>query len=92
MKIDFVFACIACAVSIYGVYTSLNSKSIQQATQIETQKLELKHLKECLHDHSKRLDNHDAQNRTLVAMAEQLKNLTEDVKDLKELMKERKEL
>lgn len=47
-------------------------------------------LEQIMADHTRRLDDHDKQNQALVAMTEQMKNLTEDVRELKTMIKERK--
>ena len=55
-------------ITVYGFYNVLRAKSIEQATKINSLELRLGFLE---------------QQQALVAMTEQIKNLTEDVKELK---------
>ena len=70
-------------ITVYGFYNVLRAKSIEQATKINSLDLRLGFLEQQTKDHTRRLDDHDKQNQALVAMTEQIKNLTEDVKELK---------
>ena len=70
-------------ITVYGFYNLLRAKSIEQATKINSLELRLGFLEQQTKDHTRRLDDHDKQNQALVAMTEQIKNLTEDVKELK---------
>lgn len=70
-------------ITVYGFYNVLRAKSIEQATKINSLELRLGFLEQQTKDHTRRLDDHDKQNQALVAMTEQIKNLTEDVKELK---------
>ena len=76
-------------ITVYGFYNVLKAKSIEQATKINTLELKIDFLDQTLQTHTRRLDDHDKQNQALVAMTEQMKNLTEDVRELKTMIKER---
>lgn len=76
-------------ITVYGFYNVLKAKSIEQATKINTLELKVSFLERSIKEHNRRLDDHDKQNKALVAMTEQMKNLTEDVRELKTLIKER---
>lgn len=73
-------------ITVYGFYNLLKAKSIEQATKINTLELKISFLEQTIKTHTRRLDDHDKQNQALVAMTEQMKNLTEDVKELKILI------
>ena len=77
------------AITVYGFYNVLRAKGIEQATKINSLELRLGFLEQQTINHARRLDDHDKQNQALVAMTEQIKNLTEDVKELK-IMVEKK--
>ncbi|HFX4000166.1 hypothetical protein GE023_005050 [Streptococcus canis] len=77
-------------ITVYGFYSVLKAKSIEQATKINTLEMKITFLEQIMADHTRRLDDHDKQNQALVAMTEQMKNLTEDVRELKTMIKERK--
>ena len=76
-------------ITVYGFYNVLKTKSIEQATNVNTLELKISFLEQSIKDHTRRLDDHDKQNQALVAMTEQMKNLTEDVRELKTMIKER---
>ena len=76
-------------ITVYGFYNVLKAKSIEQATKINTLELKNSFLEQTIKEHTRRLDDHDKQNQVLVAMTEQMKNLTEDVRELKIMFKER---
>lgn len=78
------------AITVYGFYSVLKAKSIEQATKINTLELKNSFLESQVQEHARRLDDHSKRNHALVAMTEQIKNLTEDVKELKIMFKERK--
>ncbi|HEP7750531.1 TPA: hypothetical protein VDI93_001841, partial [Streptococcus pyogenes] len=48
---------------------------------------EVEHLKIVTRQNARRLEEHAEQNKTLITMTEQIKNLTDDVKDLKDMMR-----
>ena len=77
------------ASTVYGFYNVLKAKSIEQATKVNTLELKISFLEQTIKNHTRRLDDHDKQNQALVAMTEQMKNLTEDVRELKTMIKER---
>ena len=76
-------------ITVYGFYNVLKAKSIEQATKVNTLELKISFLEQTIKNHTRRLDDHDKQNQALVAMTEQMKNLTEDVRELKTMIKER---
>lgn len=76
-------------ITVYGFYNVLKAKGIEQATTIKTLELKISYLEQVTKTHTRRLDDHDEQNKALVAMTEQIKNLTDDVRELKVMIKER---
>ena len=66
-------------ITVYGFYNVLKAKSIEQATDVNTLELKISFLEQTIKDHTRRLDDHDKQNQALVAMTEQMKNLTESI-------------
>lgn len=77
-------------ITVYGFYNSLRIKNIEQATKINTLETRQQFIMKDLETHNQRLNDHDVQNKALIAFGEQIKTLTDDVKDLKALMQERK--
>ncbi len=74
------------AITVYGFYTMLKAKSIEQATKVNTLDLKISFLEQTIKNHTRRLDDHDKQNQALLVLAEQVKTLSEDVKELKILI------
>lgn len=81
-----VFASVGFLIAVYGFYNTLKHNAIKQATDIDLLKLEIKHLKEISDLHGRRLDDHDDQNKALVALTEQIKSLKVTVHDIKNEM------
>lgn len=88
-EIQIVITLIGFAITVYGFYNVLKTKSIEQATKINTLELKVSFLEQTVSNNIRRLDDHDKQNQALVQMTEQIKNLTEDVRELKVMFKER---
>ena len=75
--------------SILGMWSTLSAKLTRQenrSTALEKDIENLKEFKECANH---RLDNHDEQNKAILVLAEQVKNMADDIRDLKRvIMKE----
>ncbi|HEP1616533.1 TPA: hypothetical protein VJK87_001514, partial [Streptococcus pyogenes] len=48
---------------------------------------EVEHLKIVTRQNARRLEEHDEQNKTLITMTEQIKNLNREVRELKDIMR-----
>lgn len=70
-------------IALYGFYNTLKTNAIKQATEIALLQTEVMYLKKSAEEHNRRLDDHDNQNKALVALTEQIKSLSSDVQDLK---------
>ncbi|VGR46942.1 phage protein [Streptococcus pyogenes] len=64
-----------------------NAKSIKHATDITLLQSEVEHLKIVTRQNARRLEEHDEQNKTLITMTEQIKNLNREVRELKDIMR-----
>ncbi|HER5252011.1 TPA: hypothetical protein VKV62_001788, partial [Streptococcus pyogenes MGAS9983] len=60
---------------------------IKHATDITLLQSEVEHLKIVTRQNARRLEEHDEQNKTLITMTEQIKNLNREVRELKDIMK-----
>ncbi|HGK4926370.1 TPA: hypothetical protein ACJ2YY_001739, partial [Streptococcus pyogenes] len=56
-------------------------------TDITLLQSEVEHLKIVTRQNARRLEEHDEQNKTLITMTEQIKNLNREVRELKDIMK-----
>lgn len=63
-----------------GIYFHLKGDVQSQEKRMTVIEEGQKHLKEQIELNVKRLDNHDEQNRVLIALTEQVKALSEDIK------------
>lgn len=83
-------------IPLIGVYFAFHndvqkqkSDLVKQENRLTLMEKDIEHLKEQVNLNVKRLDNHDEQNRVLIALTEQVKNLSEDIKRIeKKLEKE----
>ncbi|HGO1377150.1 TPA: hypothetical protein ACK0AW_001828, partial [Streptococcus pyogenes] len=56
-------------------------------TDITLLQSEVEHLKIVTRQNARRLEEHDEQNKTLITMTEQIKNLNREVRELKDIMR-----
>ena len=65
---------------LLAVYSYINNQTTKQENRITMLEQEYVYFKEGMAEARKRLDNHDEQNKALIALVEQVKGLGEDVK------------
>ena len=75
--------------SILGMWSILSAKVTKQENRNTVLEKDIENLKEFKEIANRRLDNHDEQNKAILVLAEQVKNMSEDIRDLKRvIMKE----
>lgn len=75
------------AVPVIGLYITNKTKIKESEHRLTVMEMKLEHVHGKVEHNAGRLDNHDEQNKALIALAEQMKSLTEDVKELKTMVK-----
>ena len=68
------------------MWSILSAKVTKQENRNTVLEKDIENLKEFKESANCRLNNHDEQNKALLVLAEQVKNLSEDVKELKILI------
>lgn len=68
------------------LYFSMKDRATKQENRITAMEKDIENLREFKESASKRLDNHDEQNKAILVLAEQVKSLGEDVRELKTLI------
>ena len=77
--------------SVLGVWSVLSSKLTRQENRNTVLEKDIETLKEFKESANRRLDSHDEQNKAILVLAEQVKNMADDIRDLKRvIMKESK--
>ena len=75
--------------SILGMWSTLSAKMTRQENRSTVLEKDIENLKEFKESANHRLDSHDEQNKAILVLAEQVKNMADDIKDLKRvIMKE----
>ena len=75
--------------SIIGVWSILSTKVTKQENRNTVLEKDIETLKEFKESANRRLDSHDEQNKAILVLAEQVKNMSDDIRDLKRvIMKE----
>ncbi|QNF80531.1 DUF7365 family protein [Streptococcus pyogenes] len=87
MATELIFGAGGFILPIGGIYTLFNAQSLKHEPDITLLQSEVEHLKIVTRQNARRLEEHAEQNKTLITMTEQIKNLTDDVKDLKDMMR-----
>ena len=86
---EHIYAFIAFVSSILGMWSTLSAKMTKQENRVTVLEKDIENLKEFKESANHRLDNHDEQNKAILVLAEQVKNMADDVRDLKRvIMKE----
>ena len=86
---EHIYTFIAFASSILGMWSTLSAKMTKQENRITVLEKDIENLKEFKDSANHRLDNHDEQNKAILVLAEQVKNMADDIRDLKRvIMKE----
>lgn len=76
-------------IPVVGLYFSMKDRGTKQENRITIMEKDIENLREFKASASKRLDNHDEQNKAILVLAEQVKSLGEDVRELKNLIQSR---
>lgn len=80
---DFIIGLVVFAIPLIGVYFASKSRIESAEKRMTTLEIELKHTSEKVNNNIIRLNDHEAQQKLLVSLAEQVKNLTGDMTELK---------
>ncbi|HEM3681642.1 TPA: hypothetical protein U1C98_001105 [Streptococcus suis] len=71
------------------MWSTLSAKMTRQENRSTVLEKDIENLKEFKESANHRLDNHDEQNKAILVLAEQVKNMADDIRDLKRvIMKE----
>lgn len=73
-------------IPVIGLYFSMKDRATKQENRLTILEKDIENLHEFKKSASKRLDNHDEQNKAILVLAEQVKSLGEDVRELKTLI------
>ena len=86
---EHIYTFIAFVSSILGMWSTLSAKLTIQENRSTILEKDIENLKEFKESANHRLDNHDEQNKAILVLAEQVKNMADDIRDLKRvIMKE----
>ena len=84
-----VYIYVAFVSSVLGMWSILSAKMTKQENRNTVLEKDIENLKEFKESANQRLNNHDEQNKAILVLAEQVKNMGEDIRDLKRvIMKE----
>ena len=88
-KPEHVYTFVAFASSILGMWSTLSAKMTRQENRITVLEKDIENLKEFKESANCRLNSHDEQNKAILVLAEQVRNMADDIRDLKRvIMKE----
>ena len=86
---DQVYTFVAFVSSVLGMWSTLSAKMTKQENRNTVLEKDIENLKEFKESANHRLNSHDEQNKAILVLAEQVKNMGDDVRDLKRvIMKE----
>ena len=86
---DQVYTFVAFVSSIFGMWSILSAKMTKQENRNTVLEKDIESLKEFKENANHRLNSHDEQNKAILVLAEQVKNMSDDIRDLKRvIMKE----
>ena len=75
--------------SVLGMWSILSAKVTKQENRNTVLEKDIENLKEFKESANQRLNSHDEQNKAILVLAEQVKNMSDDIRDLKRvIMKE----
>ena len=90
-KPEQIYLYVAFASSVLGMWSILSAKMTKQENRNTVLEKDIETLKEFKESANRRLDSHDEQNKAILVLAEQVKNMSDDIRDLKRvIMKESK--
>ena len=76
--------------SVLGIWSILSAKMTKHENRNTVLEKDIENLKEFKKSANRRLNSHDEQNKAILVLAEQVKNMSDDVRDLKRvIMKEK---
>ena len=88
-KPEQIYLYVAFISSVLGMWSILSAKLTKQENRNTVLEKDIENLKEFKESANRRLDSHDEQNKAILVLAEQVKNMGDDVRDLKRvIMKE----
>ena len=88
-KPEQVYTFVAFVSSVLGMWSTLSAKMTRQENRITVLEKDIENLKEFKESANHRLNSHDEQNKAILVLAEQVKNMGNDIRDLKRvIMKE----
>ena len=86
---EHVYTFVAFVSSILGMWSIFSAKMTRQENRITVLEKDIENLKEFKESANNRLDSHDEQNKAILVLAEQVRNMADDIRDLKRvIMKE----
>ena len=84
-----VYTFVAFISGILGMWSILSAKMTKQENRNTVLEKDIENLKEFKENANHRLNSHDEQNKAILVLAEQVKNMSDDIRDLKRvIMKE----
>ena len=78
-----VYTFVAFVSSILGMWSILSAKMTKQENRNTVLEKDIENLKEFKENANHRLNSHDEQNKAILVLAEQVKNMSDDIRDLK---------
>jgi len=88
-KPEHIYTFIAFFSSVLGMWSTLSAKMTRQENRVTVLEKDIENLKEFKESANHRLNSHDEQNKAILVLAEQVKNMADDIRDLKRvIMKE----
>ena len=86
---EYIYTFVAFVSSILGMWSTLSAKMTRQENRITVLEKDIENLKEFKESANCRLNSHDEQNKAILVLAEQVRNMADDIRDLKRvIMKE----
>ena len=84
-----IYLYVAFVSSVLGMWSILSAKLTKQENRNTVLEKDIENLKEFKKSANHRLNSHDEQNKAILVLAEQVRNMADDVRDLKRvIMKE----
>ena len=72
--------------SVLGMWSILSAKVTKQENRNTILEKDIENLKEFKESANRRLDSHDEQNKAILVLAEQVRNMADDIRDLKRVI------
>lgn len=81
-----IYIYVAFASSVIGMWSILSAKVTKQENRNTVLEKDIENLKEFKESANNRLNSHDEQNKAILVLAEQVKNMGDDIRDLKRVI------